>query len=114
MANVTTQQLAELLIGIARTQQAIVEAMESQKAGFRSNHLAPALDNAARVRVTTRPLTLQELPARVLLQCLGRAGPNLEQITRDLEALLGAQPVAPAVASAPAAPAAGAPSLDST
>lgn len=114
MANVTTRQLAELLIGIARTQQAIVEAIESQKAGFRSNHLAPALDNAARVRVTTRALTLQEFPARVLLQCLGRAGPNLEQITRDLQALLDSKPATPASASASAAPAAEAPSLDMT
>ena len=67
MANITTQQLAELMIGVARTQQAIVEAMESLKAGFRSSHFAPALDNAAKSRVTTRPLTLQEFPARVLI-----------------------------------------------
>ena len=92
MANVTTRELAELLIGIARTQQAMVDAMESQKVGFKSTHFAPALDNAARIRVTNRPLTLQELPARVLMQCMGRAGPNTEQIERDLEALLGGVP----------------------
>lgn len=119
MANVTTQQLAELMIGVARTQQAIVEAMESLKAGFRSSHFAPALDNAAKSRVTTRPLTLQEFPSRVLMQCLGRAGPNVDQLTRDLEALLSGQvpaPAAPAAAAAaaPAAPAADAPSLDMT
>ena len=91
MANITTQQLAELIIGVARAQQAIVDALESQKAGFKGTHLAPALDNAAKSRVTTRPLTLQEFPARVLLQCMGRAGPNIEQLTRDLEALLGGQ-----------------------
>ncbi|MGH8742165.1 MAG: hypothetical protein ACREUN_14695 [Burkholderiales bacterium] len=94
MANVTTQQLAELIIGIARSQQAIIEALESQKAGYRGTHLAPALDNAAKSRVTTRPLTLQEFPARVLMQCMGRAGPNVEQLTRDLEALLGGQAAA--------------------
>jgi hypothetical protein len=110
MANVTTQQLAELIIGIARAQQAIVDAMESQKAGYRGSHLAPALDNAAKSRVTTRPLTLQEFPARVLMQCMGRNGPNVEQLTRDLEALLSGQAVA-----APAAPAeGGGQSLDMT
>jgi hypothetical protein len=111
MANITTQQLAELIVGVARAQQAIIEAMESQKAGFRGSHLGPALDNAAKSRVTTRPLTLQEFPARVLLQCMGRAGPNVEQLTRDLEALLASQ----AAASAASAPAdGGAQSLDMT
>lgn len=110
MANITTQQLAELVIGIARAQQAIVEAMESQKAGFKGSHLAPALDNAAKSRVTTRPLTLQEFPSRVLLQCMGRAGPNIEQLTRDLEALLSGQ----AQAGGAAAPADSAQSLDMT
>lgn len=117
MANLTTQQLAELLIGIARTQQAMVDAVESLKAGFRGTHFAPALDNAARNRVTTRPLTLQEFPARVLMQCMGRAGPNVEQITRDLEALLSGQPVtatARAAPAAPSAPAADGASLDMT
>ena len=118
MANITTQQLAELIIGVARTQQAIVEAMESQKAGFKGSHFASALDNAARIRVTNRPLTLQEFPARALLQCMGRAGPNVDQLARDLEALLAGEPLvaaAPGAASAqPAAPAADGASLDMT
>jgi len=115
MANVTTQQLAELIIGMARTQQAIVDGMESLKAGFKTTHFAPALDNTAKIRVTTRPLTLQEFPARVLMQCMGRAGPNVEQITRDLDALLSGRPIAAAAPTAPggvAAPAGGAPSID--
>ena len=117
MANITTQQLAELIVGIARSQQAIIDAMESQKAGFKGSHLGAALDNAAKSRVTTRPLTLQELPSRALLQCMGRSGPNVEQLTRDLEALLSGQAVAtaaPAAAPAAAAPADGAQSLDMT
>jgi hypothetical protein len=108
MSNITTQQLAELIIGIARSQQAIVDALESQKAGFKGTHLATALDNAAKSRVTTRPLTLQEFPSRVLLQCMGRAGPNIEQLTRDLEALLGGASPAGSAASD------GAASLDMT
>ena len=90
MASPTTQQLAELIIGMARMAQAVVEAAESQKPGFKGSHLAPTLDNIAKTRVTNRPLTLQELPARVLIQCMGRNGPNVEQVARDLEALLGA------------------------
>lgn len=114
MANITTQQLAELIIGVARSQQAIIDAMDSQKAGFKGSHLAPALSNAAKSRVTTRPLTLQEFPARVLLQCLGRAGPNVEQLARDLEALLSDQAGAAATTAPAAAPAGGAQSLDMT
>ena len=103
MANVTTQQLAELLVGIARAQQAMAEAIESQKAGFKGTHLANALENAARIRTTNRPVTLQEFPARVLIQCMGRTGPNVEQVARDLAALLGGQAAAPAAAPAPEA-----------
>ena len=97
--NLTTQQLAEVLIGIARSQQAIIDAIESSKAGFKGTYLGPALDSAAKIRSTGRPLTLLELPARVLLQCQGRAGPNTEQIVKDLEALLSDRPVAPAAPS---------------
>ena len=108
--NLTTHQLAEILIGIARSQQALIEAIESMKAGFKGTYLAPALDSVARIRSTGRPLSLQEYPARVLLQCQGRAGPNVEQIVRDLEELLSgkaATPSAVAPATARAAAAAG-------
>ena len=106
--NLTTQQLAEILVGIARSQQAVIDAIESSKAGFKGTFLAPALDGAAKIRTTGRAPTLQEFPARVLLQCQGRAGPNVEQIVKDLEALLSGQvatpsAVAPAAARAAAA-----------
>jgi len=93
--NLTTHQLAEILIGVARSQQALIEAIESMKAGFKGTYLAPALDSVAKIRATGRPMMLQEFPARVLLQCQGRAGPNIEQIVRDLEALLAGPPPAP-------------------
>ncbi len=106
--SLTTQQLAEILIGVARSQQAIIDAVESMKAGFKGTHLSPALDSVARIRSTGRPLTLQEFPARVLVQCQGRAGPNLEQVVKDLEDLLSGKittpsTVAPATARAAAA-----------
>ena len=93
--NLTTHQLAEILIGVARTQQAIIDGVESMKAGFKGTYLAPALDSVAKLRSTGRALTLQEYPARVLLQCQGRAGPNVEQIVRDLEELLSGKAAAP-------------------
>jgi len=88
MANLSTHQLAELIVGIARAQQAIIDAIESSRAGFRAAHLSPALMNTARVRDTQRQPQLADLPARVLLQCLGRNGPDADQVARDLEALL--------------------------
>lgn len=106
--SITTQQLAEILIGVARSQQAIIDAVEGMKAGFKSNYLTPALDTAAKLRSTGRPLTLQDFPARVLVQCQGRAGPNLEQMVKDLDDLLSGKvltpsAVAPATARAAAA-----------
>ncbi|MCC7079393.1 MAG: hypothetical protein IT530_01870 [Burkholderiales bacterium] len=89
MANLNSHQLAQVLVGIARAQQAIVDAIESAKPGFRSTHLSPALINVARVRDTRRGLQLADLPARVLLQCMGRNGPDVEQLARDLDAIIG-------------------------
>jgi hypothetical protein len=86
--NLSTRHLAQILIGIARAQQAIIDAMEASRRGFKGTHLAPALDAAAKIRATGRPLTLNELPSRVLLQCQGRTGPDLDLLMRDLESLL--------------------------
>jgi len=88
MANLSNHQIAELLVGIARAQQAIIEAVESMRPGFRSTHLSPALMNAARVRDTHRPLQLGDLPARVLLQCMGRNGADVDRVARDLAEIL--------------------------
>ena len=108
--SITTQQLAEILIGVARSQQAIIDAVEGMKAGFKSTYLTPALDTAAKLRSTGRPLTLQDFPARVLVQCQGRAGPNLEQMVKDLDDLLSGKVLTPsAVAPATARAAAAAP-----
>lgn len=115
MTQLNTAQVAELLIGIARAQQAIIDAIESQKAGFKTNHLTSALQSAAHIRDVHRRPTLADLPARILMQCQGRVGPSAQQVARDLEEMLGAQPVAAArsaVAAAP--PAADENSLDMT
>ncbi|MBI4204185.1 MAG: hypothetical protein HY527_04095 [Betaproteobacteria bacterium] len=117
MSNITTQQLAEILLGIVRAQQAIIDALENSKAGFKSTHFRPMLETASRIR-SNRTETLADFPARLLLQTLGRNGPELSQVVADLEALLAQQP-SPAAAPDPAsanayAPAADVASLDMT
>jgi hypothetical protein len=116
MAEITTQQIAELLIGIARSQQAVIDAIESAQAGFKAKHLSPALHAAAKLRSMDYIATLQDLPARVLSQCQGRTGPNLVQIVHELELMLaekrppiGPAGVAPAIARAASQPDAAAP-----
>ena len=117
MANVTTQQLAALLIGIARAQQAVIDAIESQRAGYKLTHLAPILATAAKIRNTGHVPTLMDFPARVLLAHQGRNPPDLAQIQRDLEALLSGRPIAVAAPTAPGnidAPAGRTPTIDRT
>jgi hypothetical protein len=89
MATVTTEQMAELLLGIARAQLAIADAMESAKTGFKSTHLRGAVESAARIKVN-RPVTLADFPSRLLLQMLGRNAPTLEDVTHDLRGIMDA------------------------
>lgn len=104
MSTVTTQQLAELLLGVARAQNAIIDAMENSKRGFTSGHFRPALETVSRIR-SNQPDSLVDFPARLLLQMLGRNGPDVATVTKNLDALLSG--------SADAAPGAGE-SLDTT
>ena len=87
MSNLTTNQIAELLLGIARSQLAMADAIESAQAGFKGTHLRPCIESAARIKMN-RPLMLTDLPSRLLLQMLGRTGPTQESVTRVLQALL--------------------------
>ena len=108
----TTRQLAEILIGIARAQQTVILALESSRAGFKGKYLVPVLDTAAKVRASGRAASLMDYPSRVLLQCQGRAGPTLDQVIKDLEELLSPEAAAlsaDAAAAAQATVGAGAP-----
>lgn len=89
MPHLTTEQLAQLLLGIARSQLAIADAVESAKAGFKATHLRATVESAARIK-TNRPETLADLPSRLLLQMLGRNPPAQEAVVRDLASLLAA------------------------
>jgi hypothetical protein len=85
---ISAQQLAELLLGIARAQAGIIQGLENEMAGVRSGRIIPALQNVAHLRDHPQP-TLTDLPGRVLLSTLGRQTPDAAGIVRDLERLLG-------------------------
>ena len=102
--NLTTDQLAELLAGIAKAQNAIIDAVESANGGWRNTHLIPKLSVAANMR-TAEP-RLVDLPSRVLMRYQGRAAVDNAVIKADLERLLSGGPAAPAGAAATATAAA--------
>ncbi len=79
-------QLAELLMGIAKAQNAIIDAMERANPGFKNVHCVPVLTTAANVRAATP--RIQDLPARILLRMQGRQPFDVAQIQQDLEAAL--------------------------
>lgn len=110
MLQITAQQLAELLNGIARAQAAMLQGLEVANPGTRSNYVVPAIQNAAHLRDHPDP-TLTDLPVRMLLSSMGRVGPDLAQITRELERLFsGVESTANVPAAfAPSKPAAAAP-----
>jgi hypothetical protein len=90
MLHISAQHLAELLSGIARAQTALVHGIESANPGMRSNFIVPAIQNAAHLRDHPQP-TLTDLPVRILLTYMGRSGPDIEAVARDIERLV-AQP----------------------
>lgn len=103
MLQISAQQLAELLSGIARAQSAIINGVDRAMTGAKSTHIMPALNNVSHVR--DRPqATLVDLPVRILMAYESRVGPDLAAIQKDLERLCGgASASAPAPAAAPAA-----------
>jgi len=116
MSQMTTEQVAQLMLGVARAQLAILDAIENTKAGFKSTHARGILESASRLR-SNAPTTLADFPARLLLQMLGRNPPPLERVIQDLEALVSgedAAPTAPAAAAADGGSADDSDSLDMT
>jgi hypothetical protein len=90
MLQISAQQLAELLTGIGRAQAAVVNGLESEFAGVRSGRVIPAVQNVAHLRDHAQP-TLVDLPVRILLASMGRAGgADPLAVARDLERLCGA------------------------
>jgi len=91
MLQISAQQLAELLTGIARAQAAVVTGLESELAGVKSGRVIPAVQNVAHLRDHPQP-TLVDLPVRLLLASMGRVGPDPAVVAKDLERLFSSQP----------------------
>ena len=104
--NLNADQLAELLAGIVRAHNAIIDAVDRAQPGFRNTHLIPVLNIAANIRAAEPRMI--DLPSRILLRMQGRAAVDFATIKLDLARLTGGASVAPAAAAAP--PAAAAPS----
>jgi hypothetical protein len=81
---ISPHQLAELLIGIARAQAAIVQSMESH------GRAVPALQ-----KVVHNQPTLSDLAVRVLLAQLTGSGPDTAALAEELERILGGTPGSP-------------------
>ncbi len=92
-------QLAELLMGIAKAQAAIIDAVERSNPGFRNNHAVPILTTAANVRAAVP--RIQDLPARILLRMQGRAAFDVAQIQQDLEAAFASHGAPPGASAEP-------------
>jgi len=87
--NLTSDQLADLLIGIARAQNAIIDAVERAEPGFRSTHAVPILNVAANMRAGDPRMI--DLPSRILLRFQGRVAIDPGAVKADLERLTGAK-----------------------
>jgi hypothetical protein len=94
-------QLAELLMGIAKAQSAVLDAVERAQPGFKNNHAVPILTTAANVRAAVP--RIQDLPARILLRMQGRAAFDVAQIQQDLEAAFASDGVSPGASAEPGA-----------
>ena len=99
--NLTTEQVAELLAGIARSQQAIIDAIESESGGWRNTHLLPKLNTASNMRLATPRLL--DIPSRILLRSQGRIPMDVATIARVLEEATGGLSATPPAAVAPTA-----------
>jgi hypothetical protein len=100
MANMSVEQVAELVLGIARSQLAVIDSVASFKAGFKATHVRSILESASRIR-SNHPETLADFPSRVLLQMLGRNPPDRERLARELEQLVTTRPAGSDQAVAP-------------
>ncbi len=101
MLQISAQQLAELLTGIGRAQAAVVQGLESEMTGVRSGRIIPAVQNVSHSRDHAQP-TLVDLPVRILLASMGRAGgADTAAVARDLERLFSET----TAAASPASPA---------
>jgi hypothetical protein len=96
--NLTSDHLADLVIGIARAQNALIEAMERASPGFRSTHAVPILNVAANMRAGDPRMI--DLPSRILLRLQGRVAIDAQAVKADLERLTSGKAAAAGGAAA--------------
>ncbi len=101
MSNVTLEQLAEVLAGVARAQTAIIDAIESNEGGWRNTHFNPKITTAANLRL--KDARLMDIPSRVLMRSQTRVPMTPEQILKDLQTAIGDSGGGAEAAPAPAA-----------
>ena len=99
--NLTSDHLADLLIGIARAQNAVIDAIDRANPGFRSQHAAPMITLAANMRAGDPRMI--DLSSRILMRLQGRVALDAAAVKADLERLMSGK-AAPAAPTAPAAP----------
>jgi hypothetical protein len=102
--NLTTDQLADLLIGIARAQNAVIDAIDRANPGFRSQHATPLITVAANMRAGDPRMI--DLSSRILMRLQGRVAIDPAAVKADLERLVSGKAAPPAQPPAPAAKAA--------
>lgn len=98
--NLTTDHLADILIGIARAQNAVIDAIDRANPGFRSQHATPLITLAANMRAGDPRMI--DLSSRILMRLQGRVALDAAQVKADLERLMSGKPAA-SPAAAPAA-----------
>ena len=101
--NLTIDHLADILIGIARAQNAVIDAIDRTNPGFRSQHAAPLITLAANMRAGDPRMI--DLSSRILMRLQGRVALDAAAVKADLERLMGGAPAAAAAPVAAAAPA---------
>ena len=108
--NLTTDHLADILIGVARAQNAVIEAMERASPGFRNTHALPLITLAANMRAGDPRMI--DLSSRILMRLQGRVALDSAAVKVDLERLTSGKPAAAGAPKAGAAPAANASGID--
>jgi hypothetical protein len=105
--NLTSDHLADLLIGIARAQNAVIDAIDRANPGFRTQHAAPLVTLAANMRAGDPRMI--DLSARILMRLQGRVALDPAAVKADLERLMSGKAAPAAPAAAPKAAAAASP-----
>ena len=96
--DISAEFLSDLLIGVARAQNALIDAIDRANPGFRNTHAVPILNVAANMRAGD-PRTI-DLPSRLLLRLQGRVAIDPVAVKADIERLAAATPAAAKAAAA--------------